>query len=161
MTDSSTPSPTPVQTVHIVGQLVIENSSPKEIYDFVTNLANDPQWYPGVVGSELLQGDGGPQTTYKTTMNMGQGEIVVTATVLATTPTTSFRFMSDGFLSNQTEYRFETINPTQTLFTIDSTVTGTTTEMISGYMQQTFQGLLKALSKTGAIRSLQAEYVTP
>lgn len=159
MTENTAAPQPSTQTVHIVGQLLIQDISVSEVYSFVSHLENDKLWYPGVVGSELIQGDGGPQTTYKTTMNMGQGEMVVTATVLATQPMTSFQFTSNGFLANQTEYRFEEAGPFQTLFTIDSRVTGTTTEMITGYMQQTFQGLLKALGKAGEVKSVQAEYV--
>jgi uncharacterized protein YndB with AHSA1/START domain len=48
-----------------VGAQIVIGRPIAEVYDYVTDLRNDPNWWSGVTRSERVAGDGGVGTRYK------------------------------------------------------------------------------------------------
>jgi hypothetical protein len=145
----------PANKIHVVGYVHIQDMKYKDVFKFVTNLENDPKWYPGVMSSKLISGDGKKGTTYEEILNMGAGEMKITATVLQYFPYSYFKITSTGFLSNTTNMFFAPGARNSAYYVIDSYVDeapGVTVESMHGYMQLTFANLLTALGKQGEVK---------
>ncbi len=153
------PDVTPVVgKVHVIGYVHINNEKVDDLFHFTTNLDNDAQWYPGILSSTLTQGDGKTGSEYAEVVNLGFGNIPITATVLAYDPLSHFQLTSNGFLANTTDYYYVRGKDQSPYFVINSYVDagpGVTQAAMDGYMQGTFMGLLHALNKTGEITIVQ------
>jgi hypothetical protein len=140
--------------LHVKGSVLIHDTTKSEVYDFVSNLDNDTQWYPGTLTSELVSGNGGPGSVYHETIVFGGTQANITATVLAAVPNNSFWFTSDGLLTNLTRYRLQRRQGGDVEFTLSSVVQvpeGVTQADMENYLTYAFTLLLGALGKTGEI----------
>jgi hypothetical protein len=143
------------QVVFVQGSVVLDDIGPGATFNFITDLENDPLWYPGTLSSELISGNGGPGSTYQEVVAFGPEPITITATVLAVRPNHRFLFTSDSFLANVTQYEVQRRPHHKTKVTISSFVQlppGFTKEALEEYLTLVLNTLPGALGTTGTVK---------
>lgn len=150
------------EVVSIDGDVVIQDMSPAEVYGFVHDLNNDPLWYPGVLSSQLISGDGGPGTVYQESFYYNGYIVPIYATILDVTTNEEVWFTSNGVFTNLTRYSF-IAQGDDTKFRIKSMVElpeGIPAAFMQDYMNLTFSNLLNALGAEGEITTNAPKPVT-
>lgn len=142
------------QVVYVQGSVLLDNIDQHTVFSFVSNLENDPSWYPGTLSSQLISGDGGAGSKYQEVVAFGPQPVTITATVLGVQPDHRFSFTSDSFLVNITEYEVRQRPDGKTELIVSSYVqlpAGFSRDALVGYLGYVLNVLPNALGTTGTV----------
>lgn len=147
-------APGVTQVVSVQGYVDIEDISKQEVFDYISNLENDTQWYPGTLTSEQICGDGGAKSQYKEVVALTGTPIEITATVMRVIPGTAVWFKSDNVLPNVSNYLVTRRGHDTVRMTLTSSVglpDGYSEADLETYLELVLNSLLTALGKEGTV----------
>jgi hypothetical protein len=144
----------PTDKIRVVGIVHVKNEKVKDLFNYVSNLEHDTQWYPGVLSSELTVGKGEVDSQYHQLVNLGTGKVDITASISGYRTNHYLKFSSNSVLGNITEYYLLPGEQQSSYLMIDSLVTkapGVTQQSMGSYIKLALQNLLKTLDKEGEV----------
>jgi hypothetical protein len=139
---------------HVTGKLIIHNITVEEVYDYVVDLENEAEWYPGVISSVLISGDGGRGSVYEQQFFFAGQTFTFNVTINQTVEDKLIILTTDGLLANETRYMFKQLNDGSVEFTVDAfvqTPEGFPPEDIQNFLTFSLFNLLAALGSTGEV----------
>lgn len=139
---------------HVTGKLIIHNITVEEVYDYVVDIENEAEWYPGVLSSVLISGDGGRGTVYEQQFFFAGQIFTFNVIINQTVDDKLIILTTDGLLANETRYQFKQLGDGSVEFTVDAFVqapAGFPPEDIQAFLTFSLFNLLGALGTTGEV----------
>ncbi len=134
--------------------MTVNNTTAQELYDFVSDLNNDHFWYPGIISTTLISGNGGSGSLYLQTADLGAGAF--DNNIYVKVARDGKRVVLEGtgdFITYTANYRFKDKNNGKAEFRNFSKVSGPglTQDALNQYETFSLSNLMNHLGKTGNI----------
>ncbi len=79
-----------------IQRTVVTTASPAAVFGYLSDFTTTNEWDPGTVQTTLIQGDGGPGTTYQNTSSFAGRQTELTYEVVERTPDSRFALRGEN-----------------------------------------------------------------